>query len=135
MTKNVREAAVEILESVENKEAYSNLLLNRTIEKYQLKNADARLLTELCYGTIQRKMTLDYFLEPFIKKQKKIDSWVRQLLRLSVYQFVYLDRIPDHAIINEAVKIAKKHGNKKIGGFINPICLSLKLLPSMFTTW
>lgn len=126
MTKNVREAAVEILESVENKEAYSNLLLNRTIEKYQLKNADARLLTELCYGTIQRKMTLDYFLEPFIKKQKKIGSWVRQLLRLSVYQFVYLDRIPDHAIINEAVKIAKKHGNKKIGGFINGVLRSFQ---------
>lgn len=126
MTKNVREAAVEILELVEKQGSYSNLLLNSTIEKNNFSPLDAGLLTELCYGTISRKMTLDFFLKPFIKKQKRIDNWVRQLLRISVYQFQYLDKIPDHAIINEAVNIAKKRGNKGISGFVNGVLRSIQ---------
>ena len=90
MAKNVREAALDILENVEKQGAYSNLLLNSTIEKNRFSTLDAGLLTEICYGTMQRKMTIDFYLQPYIQKQKKVDSWVRQLLRLSVYQFVYL---------------------------------------------
>ena len=104
--KNVREAALEILESVEKQGAYSNLLLNRTIEKYRFSTKDAGLLTEICYGTIQRKLTLDFSYNHLYAKQK-INPWVRQLLRISIYQFAFLDKIPDHAIINEAVEIAK----------------------------
>lgn len=126
MTKQVREAALEILEFVEKNGAYSNLLLNKTIEKNHFSNVDAAFLTELCYGTLQRKLALDFFLHPFIKNQKRIDSWVRQLLRLSVYQKVYLDKIPDHAIINEAVNIAKKRGNKRTSGFVNGVLRSIQ---------
>ena len=53
-------------------------------------------------------MTLDYFLSPFLTKNKKMESWVRQLLRLTIYQMVYLDKIPDRAAIFEAVEIAKR---------------------------
>lgn len=131
--KRVREIALDLLELVEKQQSYSNLLLNETIKKHNLNDADRRLLTELCYGTLQRKMTLDYFLVPFIKKQKKLDSWVRNLLRLSVYQFVYLTKIPDRAIIHEAVEIAKKRGHRGIGGFINGVLRSMqrKGLPSL----
>ncbi|MDL0418517.1 16S rRNA (cytosine(967)-C(5))-methyltransferase RsmB [Caldibacillus thermoamylovorans] len=126
MSKKVREAALDILEFVEKNGAYSNLVLNNTINKNKYSSMDAALLTELCYGTLQRQITLDFFLNPFIKKQKRIDSWVRQLLRLSVYQMVYLDKIPDHAIINEAVQIAKKRGNKGISGFVNGVLRSIQ---------
>lgn len=126
MTKSVREAALDILEIVEKNGAYSNLILNTTIEKNEFSHVDANLLTELCYGTLQRKITLDYFIESFINKQKRIDLWVRQLLRLSVYQMVYLDKIPDHAIINEAVEIAKKRGNKGISGFVNGVLRTIQ---------
>jgi len=126
MSKKVREAALDILEYVEKNGAYSNLVLNNTINKNKYSRMDAALLTEICYGTLQRKLTLDFYLYPFIKKQKRIDSWVRQLLRLSVYQMVYLDKIPDHAIINEAVQIAKKRGNKGISGFVNGILRSIQ---------
>ena len=64
------------------------------------------MFTELVYGTIKRKYTLDYLLKPFIKT--KIKSWVRQLLWMSLYQYLYLDKIPNHAIIHEAVDIAKE---------------------------
>ena len=65
---------------------------------------DRNLYTELVYGTIKRKYTLDYILKPFVKT--KIKGWMRQLLWMSIYQYVYLDKVPDHAIINEAVDIA-----------------------------
>ena len=122
-TGNVRDAALTILMAVEKQQAYSNLLLHQTIEKYDIEPKDRALLTELTYGTLQHKMTLDYYLKPFIKG--KLDDWVRQLLRLSLYQIHYLSRIPDHAAVNEAVNIAKRRGHKGISGVVNGILRSI----------
>lgn len=124
--KRVREIALEILELVEKDQSYSNLLLDQRIKKYELSPLDRGLLTELCYGTLQRQITLDYYIAPFIRRQKKIDSWVRNLLRLSVYQFIYLTKIPDRAIIHEAVEIAKKRGHRGIGGFVNGVLRAMQ---------
>lgn len=124
--KEVRDIALDILESVEKKQAYSNLLLNNLINKYQLSKADSGLLTEISYGTIQRKITLDYFLKPYIKNPRKTQSWVINLLRMSVYQMVYLDKIPDHAILFEAVEIAKKRGHKGITSMVNGVLRNIQ---------
>ena len=124
--KSVREIALDILESVEKNQSYSNLLLNNLIEKHQLSSEDSGLLTEITYGTIQRKMTLDYFLKPYIKNPKKTQSWVINLLRLSLYQMVYLDKVPDHAIIFEAVEIAKKRGHKGITSMVNGVLRNIQ---------
>ncbi|WP_040228043.1 16S rRNA (cytosine(967)-C(5))-methyltransferase RsmB [Bhargavaea cecembensis] len=120
---NVRDAALGILLAVSRDQAYSNLLLHRTIEDYKLDEKDRGLLTELTYGTLQHRMTLDYYLEPFIRG--KVDDWVRELLRLSVYQLVYLERIPDHAVVNEAVEIAKRRGHKGVASMVNGILRSV----------
>ncbi|MFI8686322.1 16S rRNA (cytosine(967)-C(5))-methyltransferase RsmB [Rossellomorea sp. NPDC077527] len=130
-TKTVREAALDVIEAVEKNQSYSNLLLHSVIEKNELPSKDIGLLTELTYGTIQRKMTLDFYLAPFIKG--KLDDWVRQLLRLSLYQLVYLDRIPDRAVFYEAVEIAKKRGHKGISGLVNGVLRSIqrKGLPTL----
>ncbi|WP_419961588.1 16S rRNA (cytosine(967)-C(5))-methyltransferase RsmB [Psychrobacillus sp. BM2] len=122
-TGNVRDAALTILMAVEKQQAYSNLLLHQTIEKYTIDPKDRALLTELTYGTLQYKMTLDYYLQPFIKG--KLDDWVKQLLRLSLYQIHYLSRIPDHAAVNEAVEIAKRRGHKGIASAVNGILRSV----------
>ncbi|SIT67603.1 16S rRNA (cytosine(967)-C(5))-methyltransferase RsmB [Edaphobacillus lindanitolerans] len=120
---NVRDAALSILVAVSRDQAYSNLLLHRTIEDYKLDAKDRALLTELTYGTIQHRMTLDYYLAPFIRGE--VEGWVRELLRLSVYQLVYLERIPDHAVVNEAVEIAKRRGHKGIASMVNGILRSV----------
>lgn len=129
--KNVRESALEILEAIEKNQAYSNLLLNHVIQRNSISGPDIGLLTEITYGTIQRKFTLDYFLKPFINK--KIETWVQILLRLSLYQMVYLDKIPDRAVIYEAVEIAKKRGHRGISGMVNGILRAVqrKGLPSL----
>ncbi|MCU9612157.1 16S rRNA (cytosine(967)-C(5))-methyltransferase RsmB [Caldibacillus lycopersici] len=124
--KRVREAALEILETIEREQAYSNLLLNNTIEKNEFSPVDAALLTEITYGTLQKQMTIDFYLAPFLKKQKKLENWVRQLLRLSVYQMAFLTKIPERAIFHEAVEIAKKRGHKGISSLVNGVLRSIQ---------
>ena len=84
---------------------------------------DRGLLTELTYGTLQHRMTLDYYLEPFVRG--KLDGWVRELLRMSFYQIVYLTKIPSHAVVHEAVEIAKRRGHKRIAPTVNGILRSV----------
>ena len=122
----MREVALDTLLHIEKNQAYSNLLLNQMIRESKLGPKDVGLLTEMVYGTIQRKLTLDYFLKPFLKKQKKLELWVMILLRLSLYQMVYLDRIPERAIIHEAVEIAKKRGHRGISGMVNGVLRSIQ---------
>ncbi|KQL54680.1 16S rRNA methyltransferase [Heyndrickxia shackletonii] len=129
--KNVREAALDILEAIEKHQSYSNLLLNQVIEKNHITGPDVRLLTELTYGTLQRKLTLDYYLKPFL--QKKVENWVLNLLRLSLYQMLYLDKIPDRAILFEAVEIAKRRSHRGISGMVNGVLRAIqrKGVPSL----
>ncbi|WP_281486696.1 16S rRNA (cytosine(967)-C(5))-methyltransferase RsmB [Lysinibacillus sphaericus] len=120
---NVRDAALSILLAVDKNQAYSNLLLNETIKRHKIEAKDRALLTELTYGTLQHKMTIDYYLEPFIRGS--IDHWVRWLLRISLYQMQYLTRIPAHAAVNEAVEIAKHRGHRGIASTVNGILRSV----------
>ncbi|KEZ50045.1 16S rRNA (cytosine(967)-C(5))-methyltransferase RsmB [Metabacillus indicus] len=123
---NVRETALETLLMIEKNQAYSHLLLNSMIKKHGVKEIDIPLLTEIVYGTLQRRDTLDFYLAPFIKNAKKTEQWVQNLLRLSVYQMVYLDRVPERAVFHEAVEIAKHRGHKGIASFVNGILRSIQ---------
>jgi 16S rRNA (cytosine967-C5)-methyltransferase len=125
-TKSVRELALEILLQIEKNQAYSNLLLNQKVNEANLNRKDVGLLTEIVYGTIQRKNTIDFYLEPYIKNSKKIELWVKVLLRLSCYQMVFLDRVPAHAILNDAVEIAKKKSHRGIAGMVNGVLRNLQ---------
>lgn len=119
---NAREVAMDILTKVEQQQAYSNLLLHQTLQRLKLERVEAALATEIVYGTIQRRNTINFFLSRFLPKGlAKLDPWVRSLLQLSFYQLYYLDRIPMHAVVNEAVNIAKRKGHKGISGMINGV--------------
>ena len=117
-----REAALDILTRVERDRSYSNLLLGRSLERLSLSRADAGLATELVYGTIQRRNTLDDYLSRFVAKGLgKLEPWVLSLLRMSLYQLLYLDRVPAHAAVSEAVNIAKRRGHSGISGMVNAV--------------
>lgn len=123
---SAREIALDIMVKVEQQGAYSNLLLNSSLQKATLSREDAGLVTELVYGSISRMNTLDYVLEGFVSKGiAKLQPWVRNLLRFSLYQIMYLDRIPSHAAVNEAVNIAKKKGHQGISGMVNGVLRSV----------
>lgn len=115
----VREVTFEILLRIEKDQSYSHLLIDQALQQNDLIRKDAGLMTEIVYGTVQRQRTLDYYIDSFIRKNQNLDDWVRVLLRMSIYQMVYLDRVPAYAVINESVEIAKSHGHQGIGSFVN----------------
>ncbi|WP_047151592.1 16S rRNA (cytosine(967)-C(5))-methyltransferase RsmB [Aneurinibacillus tyrosinisolvens] len=119
---NARELAVRVLIDVEEKQAYSNLELKNALGKSSLDRRDIGLATELVYGTLSRLNTLDWMLGKFLKQPPgKLEGWVRNLLRISFYQISYLDRIPERAVVHEAVEIAKRWGHKGISGMVNGV--------------
>ena len=113
--------ALVTLERVNKGGAYSNLLLNEMIKQGNLNQKDVGLFTELVYGTISRQLLLEFYIAPLITHAKKVDDWVKTLLCLSVYQLEFLDKVPAHAILNEAVEIAKIKGNPGTGKFVNGV--------------
>lgn len=123
---NVREETLNIIMRVEKESGFSHLLVSDVIQKNKFDTRDANLLTELVYGTIEEKLALDFYIEPFVKRPDKVEDWVMSLLRMSVFQYVYLDKIPMYAIINEAVTIAKKRGHKGISSFVNGVLRTME---------
>lgn len=111
-----RSVALEVLEDVFIHQAYSNIALNKHLKGSQLSAADKGLVTEIVYGTVARKLTLEWYLSHFIEDRDKLDNWLYILLLLSAYQLRYLDKIPNHAVVNEAVELAKarKKGSEKM---------------------
>ncbi|MCA0969252.1 16S rRNA (cytosine(967)-C(5))-methyltransferase RsmB [Halobacillus litoralis] len=117
----LRETALTLLTRIGEQGGFSHVLLDQEINKQQLSRQDGGLLTEIVYGTLQRRDLIDYQIQPFIAKQKKIKPWIRWLLYMSVYQMNYLERVPDHAVLHEAVEISKKWGHKGISSFVNGV--------------
>ncbi|QDP40131.1 16S rRNA (cytosine(967)-C(5))-methyltransferase RsmB [Radiobacillus deserti] len=122
----LREAALDLVVRIGEHGGYSHLLIDQAIKKNQFDRRDEALLTEMVYGTIQRKLTLDYYLSHFIDEKKKLQPWVKWLLLLSMYQMIYLDKVPDHAILNEAVDISKKRGHKGISSLVNAVLRNIQ---------
>lgn len=106
---NARFIAVNILGDVLYKGAYSNIALNNRLNKSNLNVKDRSLVTEIVYGTLKYKYTIDVILSHFLKiGLDKMDNFIANILRLSIYQIKYLDKVPEFAVVNEAVEIAKK---------------------------
>ena len=121
---NAREQIVRVLEEIFEHGAYSNIALNQALEQSLFSDKDKSFVTEVVYGTVARKITLEWYLAHVIEDRTKLDQWLYYLLMMSLYQLAYLDRIPDHAVVNEAVRIAKrrKEGSEK---FVNAILRKL----------
>lgn len=117
---NPRALAVRVLEKV-NDGAYSNLQLNSVIKQANLSEKNVHLMTTMVYGVIQHRLTLEYWLKPFVKQPQKLNPWVRELLFISLYQMQYLDKIPDHAIFDEAINLAKRRGHDGIRKFVTGV--------------
>ena len=115
---NVRKLAVEALDKILDKGAYSNIIVNEYLSKFELSSEDKGLFTNLIYGTLQNLITIEYYLEPFLVK-KKPKHYIMNLLCMAVYQIVYLD-IPNYAILDETVKIARLK-DERIASFVNGV--------------
>lgn len=126
LSNNPRYGAMKILNQVLDGGGYSNILINQCISNNKFTIADQHLLVNLVYGVLQHKLTLDYFLEKYLQRQKHLQSWIQNLLRLAVYQMYYLDRIPDRANFFETTQIGKVIGGQKVAGLITAVLRSLQ---------
>jgi len=123
-TTNPRRAAYDILLRIENERSYADILIDRELSVGALQGPDRGLLTELVYGVLRRRGTLDHVINQFSKQHvEKLERAVLILLRLGLYQAYYLDRIPVSAAVNETVKLAHALA-PRAAGFINAILRS-----------
>lgn len=120
---SVRELVLDILLEVNEKEQYSHLVIRDVLNKYQyLEKQERAFLTRLAEGTIEHMLEMDFIINSFSKvKVNKMKPLIRNLLRMSVYQLKYMDSIPDAAVCNEAVKLARKRGFGQLRGFVNGV--------------
>ncbi|HHU56379.1 MAG TPA: 16S rRNA (cytosine(967)-C(5))-methyltransferase RsmB [Acholeplasmataceae bacterium] len=114
---NPRKLALDAIGKILNKGGYSNIVINEYLNKYEFNEEDRKLFTKLVLGTVEKKLTLKYYLEPFLKKKQK--SWVLNLLMMSIYQLIELN-IPDYAVVNEAVEIARLKDHY-VASFVNAV--------------
>ena len=118
---NAREIAYKVLLDVEKNKNYSNMSINKHFKDVRLSNQDRGLATEIIYGVIENKYYIDYMIDKLSKvKTNKMEIYVKTLLRMGIYQIMFLNSISDYAAVNETVNLAKKK-NSKISGFINGI--------------
>lgn len=119
MKSNAREISARILDDVLYKGAYSNIALNNAFSSANLDPLDSSLAAEIVYGTLTYLYTLDKIIEMNSKMPlKRIDKSILNILRSAIYQMEYLDRVPDYAVINEAVEITKIE-YQQASGFVN----------------
>jgi len=117
-----REIALTTLYKIEVGEGYSNLTLDKELNKSDLSRQDKALASEIVYGVLTWKITLDEIIKKYSSiRLKKISPWIINILRMGIYQIAFLDRIPESAAVNESVKLAKKYGHEVSSKFTNAI--------------
>lgn len=119
---NSRELAINVLYKVEFGEGYSNVELDKELNKSELNALDKALASEIVYGVLTWKITLDEIIKMYSSiRLKKISPWILNILRTGIYQIVFLDKIPESAAVNESVNLAKKYGHEVSSKFVNAI--------------
>ena len=119
-----REVALKVLYKIDRENAYSNIALDEEIKnnRNNLNERDIGLISEIVYGTTTWRLTLDEIIKKYSNiKIKKISTWILNILRMGIYQIVFLDKIPKSAAVNESVNLAKRYGHRSSSNFVNAI--------------
>ena len=122
MNTSARQLAYKLLCDASRGLTYSNIAIDSALRKHELSDSDKRLLTAIVMGVTERRLTLDYIIDRLASQPEKIDAETRALLRMGVYQMVFLDKIPEYAAINETVELAPRRSR----GFVNGVLRSLQ---------
>ncbi len=123
---NARYIAATALLKVTSEGGYSNLVLNNLLNQNELNAEDKSLCTAIFYGTLDRMVTVDFYLKKLIKTPlKKIKPFTLALLRTAVYQIKYMNKIPNSAAVDEAVKLVKKSKESFNASFVNAVLRNL----------
>ena len=123
----VREIALKVLYDVDKNGAYSNISLDEALRQARkrqerIEPRDVGFISEIVYGTISWKLTIDEIIKKYSNiRIQKISPWILNILRMSAYQILFLDKVPKSAAVNEGVNLAKRYGHKASSNFVNAI--------------
>ena len=120
---NTREIILDMLMEITAQKEYSHKVIGQVLDKYNyMSGQDKAFMKRVTEGTIERQIQIDYILNSFSSvKVNKMKPLIRNLLRMSVYQLLFMESIPDSAVCNEAVKLATKRKFHNLKGFVNGV--------------
>ncbi len=119
---DARKLAAAALLRVEADGGYSNIVLNSALNSSEISHADRALASALFYGVLDRRITIDWLLSKHIKTPlKKVAPYTLTVLRCAVYQIAFMEKIPESAAVNEAVKLIKASGERRNAAFVNAV--------------
>lgn len=122
-----REMALLVLCETEREASYLDLALKKALKTARLSREDRAFTTELAYGTMRYRLRLDYIIKKFSKLPlRKLSLPILNILRLSLYQLVFLPNIPQAAVVSEGVSLAKRYGHGASAGFVNGVLRSFQ---------
>lgn len=127
MIDKVREIALKVLYEVDKNQAYCNIALDEALKQARKRKEgitpkDVGFISEIVYGTISWRLTIDEVIKKHSSiRIKKISPWILNILRMSIYQILFLDKVPKSAAVNEGVNLAKRYGHKASSNFVNAI--------------
>ncbi len=117
-----RRLALRVLHAADDGGAYVNLALDRALEESELGAADRALATELAYGVTRWRRRLDYVLDHLASRPVgEMPAWIRNILRMGLYQLLFLDRVPARAAVSESVALAAEFGHRGTTGLVNAV--------------
>ncbi len=119
---NSREIALKILYEIDTKSSFTNEAIFRFSKRFGLSDLDRRFITEIVVGTTKQRKRIDYLLSSILKKDLlSLTFWIRNILRMGIYQIEFLDRVPDSAAVDESVKLSLKFGHKGTSSLVNAV--------------
>lgn len=122
MPSDVRTAVAQALAELHRRQGYSNIVLDRLLRTAELSDADKALASRLFYGVIERRLTLDHILSRGSSMPlRKLHPLVHETLRVAVYQLLFMDKVPDAAVVNEAVAGVRRLKQGQASGFVNGV--------------
>ncbi len=118
MKTSPRGVALQVLKEINQDGSYANISLKDNLRNHAMDSRDIAFISRLVYGTLEKQFTIDSILDK-LANMKKVNFWIRNIMRMGAYQILYMDKVPDSAACNEAVKLCKAHGFTGLQGFVN----------------
>lgn len=125
---NIRELVLDLLLEINEKGTFSHISIGNMLKKYQyLEKTERAFITRVTEGTMENLILIDYIVNQFSTvKVNKMKPVIRSIMRMSVYQFLYMDSVPNAAVCNESVKLAIKRGFGQLKGFVNGVLRNIE---------
>ena len=121
MVAPARLIATRVLQRVARDEAWATPTLDAELRRSSVKRADAALATQIVYGSLRTAPALEAAIGRHLQRPLKVDDWTRAALMGAAYQLLHLDRVPPHAVVNDAVELVRMKRGKGLAGFTNAV--------------